>query len=135
MQKVSIVDVKLSSKCGSAWIFRFISRAYIGFLDWKVTFLHNQDTKNHLFSESEKKYFRKEINRLLFLYLVFFQEHSRYTAQQRMAEVISLCSVYHFHPLYKQLYIRHVITAESLFLLIASSRGWIGHYCLPSIGR
>ena len=135
MQKFSIVDVKLSSKYVSAWIFRSISRAHIEFLDWKVTFLQNQGTNKYLFSESEKKYFRKEINRLLFLYLGFFQEHSRYTGQQRMAEVISLFSVCHFHPLHKQLYIRHAITVESLFLLIASSRGRTRHYCLPSIRR
>ena len=51
---------------------------------------------------------------------VFFHENSRFTWQQGKGEDIYLTSLYHFHPLQRNVDISRFITAESSSLHIAS---------------
>ena len=51
---------------------------------------------------------------LVNLYWLFFHEHSRFTAQHKKKEGISLTSHYNFHPIHKHLDISRAITVESL---------------------
>ena len=63
---------------------------------------------------------------LVNLYSFFFHEYSRFTGQQKKGKGISLTPHYHFHPLYRYLYISRAITVESLPLHIASSQTQTG---------
>ena len=63
---------------------------------------------------------------LVFFILDSFHKHSRFTGEQKKGEAISLISLYHVHPLHRNLDIIQAITAESSPLHIASSQTWIG---------
>ena len=63
---------------------------------------------------------------VFFFILDFFHKHSRFTGEQEKGDAISLISLYHVHPLYRNLDISRAISAESSPLYIASSQTWIG---------
>ena len=69
---------------------------------------------------------------LFFFHLGFFHKHSQFIGQLGEGEVISLSSLYHFHPLHRHLDISRSITAESSPLHIASSRTRTGNFWFPS---
>ena len=72
---------------------------------------------------------------IFFSIWLFFHEHSRITGLQGKGEGIPLTPQYHFHPLYRHLYISQAITAESSPLHIPSSRTRTGNLWFPSASR
>ena len=98
--------------------------------DWQKQKYKNTSQTTNSFLNQFQQLSIVYIRKVIFFYLGSFYEHSRITGLQ--GKGISLTPHYRFHPLHRHVDISQAIAAESLPLLIASSRTRTGNLWFPS---